>query len=92
VFLFSTASIGIPVGMLSQVKARVLSVRGGAGRGVLDLIKKLLEDVAASKTKSWTVLVMAILLETCASQLSKRARDTANLRLFLCALSLNILR
>ena len=74
------------------------SLRGGGGSvasavsSLKQVTKTILDDVAASKTKSWAVLLLAIMLETCASTLSKRARDAGRPLLFVTAVSLNMLR
>ena len=78
---------------VSPFQRTLLAFRGGAaGLTVKRVAKTILDDVAASKTKSWCVLFLAILLETFASTLSKRARDTANPGLFATAVSINLLR
>ncbi|CAB9522311.1 compound-resistance protein SugE [Seminavis robusta] len=91
----TTAAATIPATSVAiPLKKRLLSIRGGAataGFAVKGFIQSILDDVAASKTKSWIVLVCAILLETCASTLSKRARDTANVGLFGISVCLNLI-
>ena len=96
-FSSSAASIVETVSnpFLNPVKNGLVTLRGGAaGAGIVAVryATRFLDDVAASKTKSWMALVMAILLETTASTLSKRARDTANPSLFAVSVCLNIMR
>ena len=92
--LFSSSAAGIRTSStwITPLKRRLLTFRGGSAgvAAVTSLAKRFLDDVAASKSKSWAVLFGAILLETFASTLSKRARDTANPALFAFAISLNL--
>jgi hypothetical protein len=54
-----------------------LSFRGGASG-----IRALVASIGASKTKCQILLVVTILLETCSTTLSKRARDIGSPLLF----------
>lgn len=88
----SSAAVQVAGGSV-PVKRSLLTFRGGStGFAVTKLAKSFLDDVATSKTKSWAVLVASILLETVASTMSKKARDTSDPGLFLFSIGLNLIR
>jgi hypothetical protein len=58
-------------------------IRGG--------VRSLLENVGASKTKCRILLLLSIIFETCATSLSKRARDIESPPLFVAACGLYLL-
>jgi hypothetical protein len=58
-------------------------IRGG--------VRSLLANVGASKTKCRILLLVSIIFETCATSLSKRARDIESPPLFIAACSLYLL-
>lgn len=71
----------------------VLNIRGGStSLRITKVIEGFLDDVAASRSKSWAVLILSILIETLASTISKRARDTSNALLFFSSVCMNLIR
>lgn len=92
----AAAAAGIRVSTLGRLALRirggVIGLSTGPFTNLKQAITYIVNDIGQSKPKSWAVLVTAILLETFAATLSKRARDAANPSLFLCAISLNLLR
>jgi hypothetical protein len=92
-FSSAAAAAGGMGSVSAPLKRRLLGFRGGsAGFAITKFAKSILDDVASSKTKSWAVLFVSVLIETIASTLSKRARDTANPKLFALSLCLNFIR
>ena len=83
----SVVPVSLPAGVAMPVKRGILSVAG-----IKAAIAGVLDNVASSKAKCWTVLVLSVLLENVAATLSKKARDTANPQLFVFSLSLNLIR
>lgn len=89
----SSAANAAAAAVTTTVKKQLLSFRGGStGFSLSRVVKSAMHDVAGSKTKSWCVLFVAVLVETFAASLSKRARQTGNPRLFAFSLSLNLIR
>jgi hypothetical protein len=88
----SSAANAAATAITATVKQQLLSFRGGAGFSLTKMVKGAMHDVAGSKTKSWCVLFVAVLVETLAASLSKRARQTGNPQLFAFSLSLNLIR
>ena len=92
--LTSNAGSTAVAAITSHVKQQLLNFRGGSSTefGLTRIIKGAMHDVAGSKTKSWMVLFVAVLVETFAASLSKRARQMGNPKLFAFSLSLNFIR
>lgn len=67
---------------------QIASVRGGAGL----LESGPMAAISSSKTLSWIVLVTSIGVETIGTSLSKQARESENLTLFVVSLSLYLTR
>jgi hypothetical protein len=89
----SSAASAAAATITASVKKHLLSFRGGSTEFALSrMVKGAMNDVAGSKAKSWCVLFVAVLIETLAASLSKRARQTGNPQLFAFSLSLNLIR
>lgn len=88
--MFSSASDAVSGVGATPMQGLLTTLRGG-GIAIGGVAKSILDDIGASKTKSWAVLVAAILTETVASTLMKKARDSSNLSLFLFSICLNLI-
>lgn len=64
-------------GPILAVRA-LLQVRGGGGTGIGSGLSRLSEYIAASRSRSWTVLFLSILTDTVATTLMKTARKESS--------------
>jgi hypothetical protein len=67
------------------------SLRGGGGGIIVANFSRMVRYIGQKRSRCLMILAAAILLESCATGLSKRAKDTGSVATFLVAASLNIM-